>query len=247
MGQKVHPKSFRLITTQKHLSNWYSKKKTFSLYLKEDFFIRTTLENMLENYLLISSIQISRTNSELNFKNNISININCFFPREKDISKKWFAYLENILNSSQRVKKKYLQLIKNNPKGFSKIFLLRLVKQFRKILQFKSSNSLSLSFTFIKNQFEDSMLIAKFIGNLIEKRIPYRRAINIALKKALATSIKGIKIQISGRLNGTDIARTEWKREGKISLHTLNSVIDYAQHSQHSIYGLFGIKVWLLK
>lgn len=247
MGQKVHPKSFRLITTQKHLSNWYSPRKTFSLYLKEDFFIRTTLEKMLEQFLTISSIQISRTNSELNFKNNININIVCFFPREKDISKKWFTYLENILNSSQRVKKKYLQLIKNDTKGFSKIFLLRLVKQFKKLLQFKYSNSLSLSFTFIKNQFEDAMLIAKFIGNLLEKRIPYRRAINIVLRKSLATSIKGIKIQISGRLNGTDIARTEWKREGKISLHTLNSMIDYAQYSQHSIYGLFGIKVWLLK
>jgi small subunit ribosomal protein S3 len=247
VGQKVHPKSFRLITTQKHLSNWYSTKNNYSKLLKEDYFIRVNIENLFEKFLTISSIQISRVDSPISFKNYVNVKIVCLFPREKDISRKWISYLENILKSSQKVKNKYLSLIKENLKGFSKIFLLRILKQFKKLLQMKYSRPVFFTFKFIKNQFEDAMLIAKFIGNLIEKRIPYRRILNIAFKKSLLTEIKGIKIQVAGRLNGTDIARTEWKREGKISLHTLKSNLDYAQYSQKSIYGIFGIKVWILK
>lgn len=247
MGQKVHPKNFRLITTQKHLSNWYAPRKMYPIYLQEDYYIREVIEKLFEKFLKISTIQISRTNSMINSKNFVNICVACFFPREKDISKKWFTHFETIFKSSQKIKKRYLQLLRENLKGFSKIFLLRLVKQFQKIMQLKYSRSISFTFTFIRNQFKDANLIAKFIGNLIERRIPYRRAMNIAFKKSLLTDIQGIKIQISGRLNGTDIARTEWKREGKISLHTLNSNIDYAQYSQQSIYGIFGIKIWLLK
>lgn len=247
MGQKVHPKSFRLITTQKHLSTWYSTKNNYSKFLEEDYFIRTNIEKLFENFLSISNIKISRTNSQTTNKNYTVVTIVSLFPREKDISRKLISYLENVLKSSQKIKNKYLNLIKENLKGFSKIFLLRILKQFKKLLQIKYSKPVFFNFEFIKNQFYDSMLIAKFIGNLIEKRIPYRRILNIVFKKSLLTDIKGIKIQIAGRLNGTDIARTEWKREGKISLHTLKSNIDYAQYSQKSIYGIFGIKVWILK
>lgn len=247
MGQKVHPKSFRLITTQKHLSTWYSTKNNYSKFLEEDYFIRTNIEKLFENFLTISNIKISRTNAQSTNKNYTVVTIVSLFPREKDISRKLISYLENVLKSSQKIKNKYLNLIKENLKGFSKIFLLRILKQFKKLLQIKYSKPIFFNFEFIKNQFYDSMLIAKFIGNLIEKRIPYRRILNIVFKKSLLTDIKGIKIQIAGRLNGTDIARTEWKREGKISLHTLKSNIDYAQYSQKSIYGIFGIKVWILK
>jgi small subunit ribosomal protein S3 len=247
VGQKVHPKSFRLITTQKHLSTWYSTKNNYSQLLEEDYFIRTNIEKLFENFLTISNIKISRTNSKNLAKNYTVVTIVSLFPREKEISRKLISYLENVLKSSQKIKNKYLTLIKENLKGFTRIFLLRVLKQFKKLLQIKYSKPVFFNFEFIKNQFYDSMLIAKFIGNLIEKRIPYRRILNIVFKKSLLTEIKGIKIQIAGRLNGTDIARTEWKREGKISLHTLKSNIDYAQYSQKSIYGIFGIKVWILK
>lgn len=247
MGQKVHPKSFRLITTQKHLSSWYSSKNNYSKLLEEDYFIRTNIEKLFEQFLSISTIKISRASSPSSSKNYTNVTIVSLFTREKDISKKSVSYLENVLKSSQKIKIKYLSLIKSNLKTFARLFLIRLLKQFKKLLHLKDSKPVFFKFQFLKNQFSDSMLIAKFIGNLIEKRVPYRRILNIVFKKSLLTHNKGIKIQIAGRLNGTDIARTEWKRQGKISLHTLKSNIDYAQYSQKSIYGIFGIKVWILK
>ena len=65
------------------------------------------------------------------------------------------------------------------------------------------------------------------------------------IKKVELTSMKGIKVQVSGRLNGIEIARSEWKRDGQVPLHTLKAKIDYTNHEARTIYGIIGIKVWL--
>lgn len=98
---------------------------------------------------------------------------------------------------------------------------------------------------FIKNPFEDSTLIAKFIADQLEKRVPFRRAVKQTIKKVQLTSMKGVKVEVSGRLNGIEIARSEWKRDGKIPLHTLRAKIDYTHQEAQTIYGVIGIKVWL--
>jgi len=89
------------------------------------------------------------------------------------------------------------------------------------------------------------MLIAKYISDQLEKRTPFRRAVKQSIKKVQRSNMKGIKIQVSGRLNGIDIARSEWKREGRVPLHTLRAKIDYAYERAETIYGVIGIKVWL--
>ena len=95
------------------------------------------------------------------------------------------------------------------------------------------------------NPFEDATLIAKFISEQLEKRTPFRRAMKQTIKKVQRTEMKGIKVQVSGRLNGIEIARSEWKRDGRVPLHTLRAKIDYAYYRAETIYGTIGIKVWL--
>ena len=69
----------------------------------------------------------------------------------------------------------------------------------------------------------------------------------LAIKKVQLTELQGIKVQVSGRLNGIEMARSEWKRDGRVPLHTLRAKIDYSQHRAETIYGTIGIKVWLFE
>nr|AOM64675.1 ribosomal protein S3 [Riquetophycus sp.] len=90
-------------------------------------------------------------------------------------------------------------------------------------------------------------LIAEFIAQQLEKRIAFRRAIRQGVQRAQKTDIQGIKIQVSGRLNGAEIARSEWIREGRVPLQTLRANIDYSYKTAQTIYGILGVKVWLFK
>ena len=93
----------------------------------------------------------------------------------------------------------------------------------------------------------DATLLADLVAEQLEKRIAFRRAIREALQRAQKQNVNGIKIQVSGRLNGAEIARSEWIREGRVPLQTLRADIDYATQEANTIYGVLGIKVWLFK
>lgn len=93
----------------------------------------------------------------------------------------------------------------------------------------------------------DASLLAELVVEQLEKRVAFRRAIREALQRAQKQNVNGIKIQVSGRLNGAEIARSEWIREGRVPLQTLRADIDYATKEAHTIYGVLGIKVWLFK
>jgi len=93
----------------------------------------------------------------------------------------------------------------------------------------------------------DATLLAELVAEQLEKRIAFRRAIREALQRAQKQNVNGIKIQVSGRLNGAEIARSEWIREGRVPLQTLRADIDYATTEANTIYGVLGIKVWLFK
>ena len=94
-------------------------------------------------------------------------------------------------------------------------------------------------------------LNASLIGDLVvkqlEERIAFRRAIREAMQIAQEDQVGGIKIQVSGRLNGAEMARSEWSREGRVPLQTLRAQIDYSVKEANTIYGVLGIKVWLFK
>lgn len=93
----------------------------------------------------------------------------------------------------------------------------------------------------------DAQLIADSIAQQLEKRIMFRRAMKRAMQNAMRLGAQGIKIMSSGRLNGAEIARTEWYREGRVPLHTLRAEIDYGTSEAKTTYGVIGIKVWVFK
>jgi small subunit ribosomal protein S3 len=93
----------------------------------------------------------------------------------------------------------------------------------------------------------NASLLADLVAEQLEKRIAFRRAIREALQRAQKQNVNGIKIQVSGRLNGAEIARSEWIREGRVPLQTLRADIEYATQEANTIYGVLGIKVWLFK
>src|SRR3990167_4733486 len=93
----------------------------------------------------------------------------------------------------------------------------------------------------------DAKLVAESVAQQLERRIMFRRAMKRAVTTALRSGALGIKISVSGRLGGTEIARTEWYREGRVPLQTFRADIDYALAEAHTTYGLIGVKVWIFK
>jgi small subunit ribosomal protein S3 len=240
VGQKTHPKAFRLVTTQKHLSEWYSNKFSYSKLIKEDYFVREEINKNFKDFLSISKVEMKRISQENTEKQYVNIIIYALFPRAKEMSKKVGKYF--IENS------KTLSLL-NNGKGvlkkFTTLLLKRTIRNLIRSFQLKTKKDYFITIKFIRNPFEDAVLIAKYIAEQLEKRTPFRRAIKQTIKKVQKTEMKGIKIQVSGRLNGVEIARSEWKRDGRVPLHTLQAKIDYTHQRAETIYGIIGIKVWL--
>ena len=93
----------------------------------------------------------------------------------------------------------------------------------------------------------EAALIAEYIAQQLERRVSFRRVVRQSIQRAQRAGIEGIKIQVGGRLNGAEIARTEWTREGRVPLHTLRADIDYAYKTASTIYGILGVKVWVFK
>lgn len=93
----------------------------------------------------------------------------------------------------------------------------------------------------------DAKLISDSISSQLERRVMFRRAMKRAVQNAMRLGAKGIKVEVSGRLGGAEIARTEWYREGRVPLHTLRADIDYYMSEAHTTYGVIGVKVWVFK
>ncbi len=93
----------------------------------------------------------------------------------------------------------------------------------------------------------DSQLVAEGIAQQIEKRVMFRRAMKRAVMSTMRSGALGVKVRLSGRLNGSEIARTEWSREGRIPLHTYRADIDYGTAEARTTYGVIGVKVWIFK
>jgi small subunit ribosomal protein S3 len=91
----------------------------------------------------------------------------------------------------------------------------------------------------------DAKLIADSVAQQLERRIMFRRAMKRAVQNAMRLGAGGIKIQVGGRLNGAEIARVEWYREGRVPLHTLRAFVDYGTSEAKTTYGVIGVKVWV--
>ncbi len=120
----------------------------------------------------------------------------------------------------------------------------KLRQEVSKIMTLKP-DSVHISVEEIRKPELDSKLIAESVAQQLERRIMFRRAMKRAVTNAMRLGAGGIKIQVGGRLNGAEIARTEWYREGRVPLHTLRAFIDYGTAEAKTTYGVIGVKVWV--
>lgn len=212
MGHKTHPLGFRLGITQEHRSAWYSKLKTYSQLIKEDYEMRQIIFKYLKDNLIkttgITKILIHRN------KSGEQIDLEIQTARPGILVGKAGSGLD-------KIDKNLTNLMP------TKKTLLRIVE--------------------ITNVYQHADLVADSLVGQLEERIPFRRAMKGIIQRVQEENIQGIKIQIAGRVNGAEIARTEWLREGRVPLQTLRANIDYSYKTAQTTYGILGIKVWLFK
>ncbi len=204
MGQKTHPKGFRLWVTRDWSSRWYAGKSQFANMLQQDILVREFLLKKLKN-ASISKILIERTSK--------TAKVTIFSARPGVIIGK---------------KGEDIDVIK-------------------KEIQARLNVAVHVNIEEVRRPELDAQIAADGIASQLEKRIAYRRAIKRAMQSAMKSGAKGIKVMVSGRLNGVDIARSDWYREGRVPLHTLRADIDYAATIAKTTYGILGIKVWIYK
>nr|YP_009136213.1 ribosomal protein S3 [Orthotrichum obtusifolium]AKC99454.1 ribosomal protein S3 [Orthotrichum obtusifolium] len=132
-------------------------------------------------------------------------------------------------------------LIENRGRGIE-----QLKKDVQSILT-PGDQKLRMTLTEITKPYGEPNILAEYIALQLESRVAFRRTMKKAIELAKKTNIKGIKIQIAGRLNGAEIARVEWAREGRVPLQTLRAKIDYCYYPAQTIYGVLGIKIWIFQ
>lgn len=229
MGQKIHPVGFRLGITKTHQSQWFASGPIYPKLILEDYFIRDTLFKQFTNGS-ISKIEIQR-------KFNDQIQLTIYSPKPSLI----LTYCKNDLKNLSISLTTKIQ--KNRKLNFQ--------NSFQQELNFKNLYSLSPKVTVqifeLSNPDANANFIADSIVEELQKRVAFRRAMKKNLRRAQRAKVRGIKIQIAGRLNGAEIARSEWAREGQIPLQTLRAEIDYCYRTAKTIYGILGVKVWVFK
>ena len=117
----------------------------------------------------------------------------------------------------------------------------------KKELSKMTDKELSVNIMEVKKPDLNAVITAKSIAFQIERRISYKKAMKKAVQNAMRSGAKGVKINCAGRLNGAEIAREEWYREGRVPLHTLRADIDYGYCQAHTTYGVIGVKVWIYR
>src|SRR3954470_1277175 len=121
------------------------------------------------------------------------------------------------------------------------------VEELRRGLEGMTGKRVRVTIQEIRQPELDAYLVARSIADQLEKRVAFRRAMKQAIQRAQRFGTKGIRVQVSGRLGGSEMSRREWDRWGRVPLHTLRADIDYAQTEAHTTYGVIGVKVWIYR
>ena len=121
------------------------------------------------------------------------------------------------------------------------------IESLRRELSRRAGNDVALNIIEIRKPELDAQLVAEGVALQLERRVSFRRAMKRAVQSAMRLGAQGIRINVSGRLGGADIARTEWYREGRVPLHTLRADLDYGTAEGLTTYGIIGVKVWIYK
>lgn len=203
MGQKVHPKGFRLGITETWDSRWFARREYADL-LHEDIKIRNFLKKRLY-HAGVSKIDIERA------ANKAKINIHTARPGIV-IGKKG-AEIEKLKQELARLTRK---------------------ETFINIHE-------------VRRPDVDAQLVAENVALQLERRVAFRRAMKEALARAMRMGAQGVRIQSAGRLGGSEIARTEWYREGRVPLHTLRADVNYGFAEARTTHGIIGVRVWIFR
>lgn len=221
MGQKVHPIGFRLGNTTRSSSLWYAKPKTYSKAVAIDCSIRRYLTTKLKRQRL-NSFQIIHQYGGQDKAPVVQVQL-------------WTTAPRLIVESHEQ-----------GLSGLRQEMESLIVKNSKKLFARDERTQVSLQLKHAAYASSDVWHVATTICESLEQRMPFRRAMTKAMRDASQVErIQGIKVQLSGRLNGAEIARTEWIREGQLPLTTLRSKIDYIHREAHTLYGLVGVKVWI--
>ena len=121
------------------------------------------------------------------------------------------------------------------------------IEKLRKDVAAMTDGEVHLNIVEIRKPETDAQLVAENIAQQLERRVAFRRAMKRSMQSAMRLGAKGVRINVSGRLGGAEIARMEWYREGRVPLHTLRADIDYATSEAKTTYGIIGVKVWVYK
>ena len=231
MGQKTHPLGFRLNITKNHKSSWFTPLNKYSELLKEDYKIREYFDSkmfllLLSNHNLLQDYDKNKKVTLLKTASISSIKINR-------------GTINNNIEIVIETAKPGLLI------GTNGLIIKALKTELYKILF--NDKKISIKINQVQNADLDANLIGEYVVEQLEKRVAFRRVIKDALQRAQSSNVRGIKIQVSGRLNGAEMARSEYIREGQVPLHTLIADIDYSSKQAVTIYGILGIKVWLFK
>jgi len=203
VGQKVHPKGFRLGITENWDSRWFAKREYAEL-LHEDIKIGNFLKKRLY-HAGVSKIDIERA------ANKAKINIHTARPGIV-IGKKG-AEIEKLKQELAKLTRK---------------------ETFINIHE-------------VRRPDVDAQLVSENVALQLERRVAFRRAMKEALARAMRMGAQGVRIQSAGRLGGSEIARTEWYREGRVPLHTLRADVNYGFAEAHTTHGLIGVRVWIFR
>ena len=117
----------------------------------------------------------------------------------------------------------------------------------KEIAKLSNSKNITVNIREVKKPDIDAMIVADSIAKQLEKRVSWRRCMKQAIQKAMKAGAQGIKVMVSGRLDGAEIARSEFDHEGSIPLHTIRADIDYGTCEAHTTFGVIGVKVWIFK
>ena len=220
MAHKVHPKSFRIKGTEDwNIRGFYGRK--MPQYLEEDFLIKDFLRKKL--------IDASVANIEIEHSAN-KVNVIIETARPGLIIGRGGEGIENL---KKEIEKKIQRKITS-----------KALKTAPKI----SRGELKLEIKEIRNPWISSALVAQMAAQQIEKRMPFRQVLKKSIERVITNrEVKGIRMEVSGRLNGIEIARREWLGQGRMPRNTIRADIDYAHDEAQCTYGKIGIKVWIYK
>ncbi|MFA5249360.1 MAG: 30S ribosomal protein S3 [Candidatus Paceibacterota bacterium] len=220
MAHKVNPKLFRIKENSDWLSQGYYGRAP-KLYLEEDFRIREILKSSLKD-ASVEKVEIER------------------FPREDKTSILIYTARPGLVigRGGEGIEALKVKIIKQLLKG-------KRATQKEAELKFRKTN---IEIKEIADPWMSSVLVAQWVAQRLEKRMPFRKLLKQALDKVLAhKEVKGARVEVSGRLDGASIARREWLGRGQLPRGTVRADIDYGFEEAHCTYGAIGIKTWIYK